>query len=210
MPATTRLVHVTGIETISEVLKGLPREMRARILATAVEEGAKPLVASAKQHLRRSVRTGALYMSVGKRVKEYEHTASAVAIVGPQRGYFRGREQVKKGESAQGAESPSHYAHLIEFGHHIAKGGSLRPQYNLVLTQTGAVSKNGKPIKRWKRGTIKAAAKGEKAGWVAARPFMRPAFMKTKGAVATALVRSISKGVERVRRESVKAGAHAA
>lgn len=181
--------NVTGIDGISAVLQGLPKEMRANILAQATDYAVDPMVDAMKRHARKSVRTGALYASIGKKTKKYPETPTAVTMVGPQRGYYkRGGRKVGAGESRQGSESPSHYAHLVEFGHAVRqpkKGTSIR------------------------KGTAKKAQAG-KLQWVAPRPFARPGFQQTQAIVARRLVEGIGNGVEKTRAKLVREGAHAA
>jgi len=209
---TQRLVHTTGLETIHAALEGLPRELREQILAHAVDAGAQPLIKHTKYYARRSVRTGALYLSIGRKVKKYPNDSTAVAIVGPQRGYFKNRARLSKLDRAslRGAESPSHYAHLVEFGHHQVVGGSSRAKYNLAPVSLGRVSKRGNAITRMKRVSVSEEGKGKKVSFVQPRPFMRPGFMRSKAEVRAALLNGISTGIEKARAKLVKQGAHAA
>jgi HK97 gp10 family phage protein len=212
MPRTVSR-NITGLDSISHVLQQLPVEIRGSILRDAVSAAAEPVKEAAKRNARRSVRTGALYASIEKKVVTAKglKSASATAIVGPSRDYFRkGGAKVKQtGGSVdrRGAEQPSRYAHLVEFGHHVVTGGSLKAQYSLSLVDTGKRTKTGKPVKRWKRAGVKTAAKGKSAGWVAPRPFMRPAFLATQSKTLQVMTQSISDGIERARRNLAKGAA---
>ena len=203
-----RLIHCTGNDLLAELLQQLPAEMRATILAEAVGGGAKIVVVAAKRYAKRSRQTGTLQASITHIVRKYPADGRAVAIVGPVvEGW--GRSATRK--ATKGVTTPAvKYAHLVEFGHIIAKGGSLRPEYTKTLQDTGQSSKSGKAIKRWKRSGIKVAAKGRVGGWVPAKPFMRPAFVTTQAAVSAALAMGVSVGIEKVRRKLVREGAHAA
>lgn len=180
--------NITGMAELSQVLQGLPKEMQTEILGTAVDIAAQPIVDAAKRNARRSVRTGALYASIDKKVKKYPSASTAVAIVGPSKGYFgHGGRKLGKDEDRRGSESPSRYASNVEFGHAVRqpkKGTSTR------------------------KGTALKSATGLQ--WVPPRPYMRPAFVSTQGLVARKLAEGIGDGVEKVRRKLVKQGAHAA
>jgi hypothetical protein len=204
-----RLVHTSGMEEISAVLRRIPEDLRTDITARAVEAGAKPMVEAAKRNARRSVRTGALYLALGDVVRKYPKNATAVAIVGVRRGYYRGRQRLEVGKDVlKGSESPSHYGHLVEFGHWAVSGGTRKATYSLKLVGIGKFSSKGKELKRWRRDKVLAQGKGKVVGWVAPRPYLRPAFLSTKQQVARAMHEEIMRGVQRSVRRLVKTGAH--
>lgn len=205
-----RLVHTTGLDTISGMLNAIPKDLRTEILAQAVAAGAKPIVIAAKRFAKRSQRTGAMREAIGSITRKYPYNATAVEIVGVTKGYYRGRKKLGKHDDRRGSESPSHYAHLVEFGHHAVAGGSLRAQYNKELVGIGKFSHKGNELKRWKRTTVRQAAKGRVVGWVAPKPFLRPAMLTTKNEVTRALTEGIAKGIEKTRAKLIKSGAHAA
>lgn len=183
--ANTVYRHIRGMDQVGAFLKQLPKDIATTILAEAASAGADVLIPVMKQYARRSVRTGALYASIGKRVIKYSSTPAAVAIVGPVRGYYRrGGVKVGEGESLAGSESPSHYAHLVEFGHiQTAKGGTIR------------------------KGTAKKVAAG-KMTFVAPRPFVRPAYQQSLRAMNRAMIEGLHRGIERTRKKMIKEGAH--
>lgn len=185
--AKTVYRHIKGMDQVGAFLQQLPNDISTTILAAAVDAGAEVLIPVVKLHARKSVRTGALFASIGKKVAKYPSAPAAVAIVGPQRGYFlRGGRRVGAGESRRGAESPSHYAHLVEFGHiQTARGGTIR------------------------QGTAKKVAAG-KLGFVAPRPFMRPAYQQSLRAINRAMIEGMKRGIERTRDKMISQGAHAA
>lgn len=207
-----RLIHVTGIETVSEILRAIPEELRSKITAQAVASAAKPVVVAAKRYAKRSERTGALREAIGARVRRYPDKGTAVAIVGVRRGYYKGSRRIDLRKEKKGkAESPSHYAHLVEFGHHMVTGGSARGKYSVKLVGTGRFSAtSGKEIKRWKRGALIAPGTGAVKSWVPAKPFLRPAWMTTKEAVKRELVRAIERGVNRELRRMAQSKRNAA
>lgn len=178
--ANTVYRHVKGIEGISAILQGLPKEMRTNFLGAAVDNGAKPVEVLAKRFARRSRDTGALEESIDHVVRKYPHTVTAVAVIGPAKSYYRGRRKLAKGEDRQGAAQPSRRAHLIEFGHH-----------------TRQPKKTGK-------------SKPGKIEWVPPQPFMRPAHMISGPQVLTAMQQSLGNSIERTRRRLIKQGIHVA
>lgn len=211
-----RLVHVTGLDGITAMLQGLPAEMRANIVADGVKRGAVPMEVAAKRFAKRSERTGWLRKSITTIVRKYPANGVAVAIIGPVvEGWRRGAQYDSDGnyftktKASKGYTSPSvRYAHLIEFGHHIAKGGSLRPKYTRVLTSV--VNPDGKTVRRWRRGVPSTEARGTVSGWVPAKPFMKPAFATTQSQVLSELYKGIEAGIEKTRTRLIKSGAHAA
>lgn len=174
------------ISTCSAVLQGLPREMRAHILGSATRAGIQPIKIAAKRYAKRSERTGALRDSITDKVKVYERRAIAVGLVGPERGYYRKGRKLGKNADRRGADSPSHYGHLVELGHHVVapvKGTSIR------------------------KGTAKGPAEGKKK-WVPAKPYLRPAGLTTRGQQSEEFYRGLNRGINAARNRLVKAGAH--
>lgn len=108
-------LSVTGLKEIDELLKGLPEQLKHRILQDAHADAAKPLINSAESKV--PVKTGGLRRSIGA-VKPSIKKAREIGLVkiGPRRG---GRYE-------------GYHGHLIEFGHRIVtkKGriiGATRP-----------------------------------------------------------------------------------
>lgn len=198
-----------GLAPLRGLLQALPREMRLSILRPALGKAAEPIRAAAKTFAPSA--TGALKESIAIKVLDGTD-ASGAALVGPDRGYYQKGKRVKDLSSLYGQErqKPANYAHLVEFGHVIATGGSLKATHALELVETGALSKHGKPLKRWKRGAITAAAKGRATGLVAPQPFMRPALIAGAPAAEAILTEEIGRGVERVRAAGIARDAHAA
>lgn len=119
-------------------------------------------------------RTGALRESIGAIVKTNKRTGDTYAIVGPRRGYYRGGAMIGKGEDGRGADVPANYAHMVEFGHQIV-----------------APKSEGK----------KSATGG---GFVAAKPFMRPALVASQSAIGDALVKGVQTGLAAALKRIVK------
>lgn len=206
----SRDVGITGMDTISEVLRQIPEDLRTDITARVVAAGAEPVVVAAKRYAKRSRRTGALHAAIGQIVKKYPNSATAVAIVGVKKGYYRGKSRLGSKDDRRGAESPSHYAHLVEFGHNAVVGGSSRPKYELQLVGIGKYSKKGNELKRWKRGKVIEVAKGKTVGWVPPKPFLRPALLTTRQLVTAAMHKQLERSIKNTRKRLIRIGAHAA
>jgi len=183
---STDLKYVKGIGDLSAVLRGLPEDMRSKILVRGVERAIAPILISAKRYAKRSERTGALRASLTTKVVNYPRDGRAVGLVGPERAYYRnGKKTGKLGSLFGAADRPANYAHLIEYGHHAVapiKGTSRRKK-------TALPTKNGRT-------------------WVAAKPFIRPALATTTAEQGEGFFQGIAVGVETTRRRLVESGAH--
>lgn len=207
--ATLPLKHFTGSDALSDALQAFPREMRNKILRTAMEEAVEPIKVAAKRYARRSRDTGATEASLDKKVINYPHDGVAVGMVGPTRDYFKGKKKLGRTDDRRGSEQPARRFHLLEFGHNIVVGGSSRDKFKLALVETGKFSKNGKPIKRWKRAGVASKAPGRVVGFVPARPILRPAVETTRDEVARRFFEGIDKGISQIRAKGIKEGSHA-
>jgi HK97 gp10 family phage protein len=134
-----------------------------------------PLVAAIKAYAPK--RTGALRESIGAIVKTNKRTGDTFAVVGPRRGYYRGGAIIGKGADGRGADVPANYAHLVEFGHH-----AVTP----------------------KKGTTRRKKTATSLGFIAAKPFMRPALTASRSAVGDELVKGVKAGLEAALKRIVK------
>ena len=174
----------TGLAGISEVLRALPRDVQAEIMRTALDVAAGPIEAYAKQFADASLDTGALKASITHVVRTYRAGLTSVALIGPGKGSYRAGLRIKKGGDFTKAGKPHKYAHLVEFGHRIVApkaGTTIRKHTATIL-----------------------------GGFVAAKPFMRPAVLAGEKATGETLAQGMARGIEKTRRRLVKAGAHAA
>lgn len=205
--ARSAIKNVVRLDGITEVLRGLPRDLQTQILATAVAEAARPIVQAAKRNAESSRRTGALQASISARVRKYKRDAVATAVVGPDRSYYAGVAKLRKGDDKRGAEQPSRYAHLVEFGHNVAKGGKLRDEY---VSEVALVrNSRGKLVRRRRRTErIRRFATGVVGGFVPAKPFLRPALLETSALAGANMLNGIRKGIERARAKLVRKGVH--
>jgi hypothetical protein len=120
--ARSASVRIEGAAELSAVLNAIPAEMRRDILAVAVAKASQPMVRAAKGFAQASVDTGALRRSLGSVVRKYKKGATAVAVVGARRGYYRDGVKLAKKADRRGSAMPAKYAHLVEFGHVAANG----------------------------------------------------------------------------------------
>lgn len=172
------LFKYKGLAEIRSVLKALPEEIQNKVLGVAMKRAAAPLVSAAKAFA--PTRTGALRKSISFIVRKGKK-GGAYAVVGPASGYYSGGAALGADADKRGAGSPAHYAHLVEYGHHVVaptKGTSLRKK------------------------NAKAAKNGTK--WVPAQPFMRPALLASHDAVANELAEGISEGITATLKRIVK------
>lgn len=161
---------ITGLDGISKILRGLPETMQTLILADGVEAAAKPIERAAKRLV--PVRTGALRMSIGHKVVRGKNAPFAMALIGPDRGSYRGGQRIAKGSDSRGADKPVNYAHLVEFGHIAVKP---------------------------RKGTSLRKKSAQTVGFVPARPFLRPAVIAAEVESINALAQGISSGIEKAR-----------
>jgi HK97 gp10 family phage protein len=166
---------IEGLAELRETLKGLSDDLQTVIITNAVRGAAKPVERYAKMLAPR--RTGALEASIGTVVRKSKKGASAYALVGPLRGYYRGGKRVTRGASNAGAGSPAHYAHLVEYGHATAKGA---------------------------KGTSLRKKTATVSGFVPPKPFMRPAAIMAAAATGAAMADGIRTGIEKAVRKHNK------
>ncbi len=112
--------------------------------------------------------TGALRKSITHALRKYPK--KTMVIIGPDRNYYEGGKKVKPGQWRKGQDRPANYAHLVEFGHvKVAR----------------------------KKGTSRRKGTAQEIGFVAARPFLRPAVWQNEKAAAQAFEIGVTKGLER-------------
>lgn len=192
-----------GTDELSATLKSIPLELRNEVLPRVMKRAADLVARRAKVFASDSRRTGALSSSIISLVRQYKN-GTVVGVAGPDNNYYRGRHKLSKKDNRIGAEQPRRYAHLIEHGHFIAKGGKLRDVFNKDLTWE--FSQSGKLRRRWRKTTVKEKATGTKGGFVAARPFMRPALLGATAAIRNEMVKGLDSALKSARRKGIKAG----
>jgi hypothetical protein len=175
MGHNTIYCQVTGMEELQRRLSLVDERVAKRVVPRALKKGAAPILAQAG-HFARTPRTatgmrfGGLAQSLGFVIRTYQQ--KTLCIMGP----LRDRVFTRLGKK----EVPANIAHLVEFGHRIAVGGSL------------ARSNRPEPRKRRKA----APRRGASGGFVQGQPFMRPAWDAGKSAAQTAIESELRTGIE--------------
>lgn len=111
---------------LQQTLKGIAEDVRADVLAISIQEAAKPLVRNIKKRV--PVRLGNLKASITAGVRKDKRRGTAKAYVGPEvSGRFKGGKRLNRAkDDLRGADQPSRYAHLVEFGHVNRNGGQTK------------------------------------------------------------------------------------
>jgi len=103
--------QIDGLGQVLARLQEADKKVRRKLLRQAVNEAGKIVLAAAKARVPKGA-TGQLRRSLGRKVKVYRSSGTAVAIVGPRKGY--------KIDVDGRAVDPVHYAHLVEYGRRAA------------------------------------------------------------------------------------------
>lgn len=85
-------------------MKELPERVYAKVVGQAANYAMTPVLKDARRRCPR--RDGLLAKSLGKKLKKYKRSGSAVVLVGPRKGF----------KDIQTGADPVNYAHLVEFG----------------------------------------------------------------------------------------------
>ena len=155
--------EVLGDKALQALLKELGPRIERKVTRGAMSDAAKPLVKAARRNAKARKVTGGLAKSAGKRVKTYTKDGVIYVAVG----YLW-----KKG---------GYHAHLVEFGHRIARGGTL--------SRIGKTGKKGE---------------GTAAGRVKGYPLLAPAFRQTRHKVQRII---FARHRARIEKEAVKLAA---
>ena len=114
---------ITGDKELKVRLESMGDAVTRRVLKSATAKAMTPVSKSAKANARKIKDTGLLAQSIGKKTKLYRRSDVAVAIVGPRAGFRK--SVVRRGQSRSVLADPGKYAHLVEFGHSIVRGGRV-------------------------------------------------------------------------------------
>lgn len=193
--------RIGGVPALISKLREIDVKVARKAQRQALNEAAKPILKDAKAMV--PIETKTLKKALGKKAKSFRGGLIMVVMIGVRKDK-KGKKlkhKRKVGTTKSGKDiyrNPINYAHLVEFGHRIVAGGSLRNSYNLTLQDTGKKSKSGKTLRRWKRSSVKATGKGSLTGHVAPRPFLRPALDKNKSQVKSTMRRGLSDALKQV------------
>ena len=170
--------YITGNKALAKTLRELGPRIERKVTRGACSAGVRPIVTAARQNARARKRTGGLAKSAGKRVKSYAKNGVVYVAVG----YLW-----KKG---------GYHAHLVEFGHRIAKGGTLAAER--ANPRTGKTRRAGMSKRTGARG------EGQIVGRVPGYPILAPAF---RSSVRTAKSLIIQQHKNRIEKEAAKLAA---
>ena len=140
-------VKVTGLKELSKALANLPKELQRGAESTALREGMKPVLKSARAKAPKD--TGLLKKAIGLTVRKGKK--GITARVGARTGF---RKQVMRNGRTVTAD-PAKYSHLVEYGtSHSAAKPFIRPA---VESNTAAINKG--IADGYEKGLSKAVAK---------------------------------------------------
>lgn len=166
---------IEGIEQALKNLSELTRTVRNKILRKAINGSSRLILNAAKALVPKG--NGMLKKSLGIRVQTYRASGTVVGIIGPRTGYKKtrqGKQQTAFGKKIkETGQNPAKYAHLVEFGR-----AEVRPSKKKVLSDGSTIY-----------GTV--------ARSVPPRPFLRPAFEQTRGAVVDLMAKLIDEELKK-------------
>lgn len=150
-----------GEAMLEKKLRLLPDKVQRKVTRRAVNLALTPVVKIARKLA--AVRSGLLRKAIAKKVKVYRKGETVLGMVGINFdlvGEWKGKKS-----------RPAKYAHLIEYGFRIVKGGSLKKR----ITALHAIV-----MKR-----------------VPARPFLRPAYEQGSGEMMQTLQSEMAAGISK-------------
>jgi HK97 gp10 family phage protein len=126
-------LKITGLKELEKSLNKLPKELQRQSETTALREGMKPVLKSARSLSGKSRDTGLLQKSIGMNVRKTRKGISA--RVGARTGYAK----TVKRNGKDVYSDPVKYAHLVEYGtSHSAAKPFIRPS---IESSTDAINK---------------------------------------------------------------------
>lgn len=119
--------RLEGVETALAALGEVARTVRNKVLRKAVNAASRLVLDAARALVPKD--TGMLRKSLGVRIQTYRGSGKVVAVIGPRTGYTRtrsGTQQTALGRKIkETGRNPSKYAHLVEYGHALVRGGKV-------------------------------------------------------------------------------------
>lgn len=112
-------ITLTGHRGLIKLLRQLPDDVYRKVVKKANDDVMRPVLREAKK-LTPSA-TGTLRRSLGIKTKLYPRRGVVFTLVGPRLGFGR---KVSTGGGKSGFREPTKYAHMVEDGHRIARGGT--------------------------------------------------------------------------------------
>jgi len=175
-------------EDLVKALKALPPAVFRRVARAANAKAMRPVVQKAKSLAAR--RSGLLRRSIGIKTKLYPKKLVVATVVGARANVMQ--ETVDPVTKQRRRQIPSKYAHLVEYGHRVARKGT-------TLLRSGETLKAGR-----RRARLEKRKLGVAAGFVPAKPFMRPAFDGLVPTITAVLRAEYAAAIEREHARSIK------
>ena len=154
-------IDLTGDKQLRAALAALPQKTLDKVVPQALTAVSKPIIAAARRNLTSHGLKGSGFLkkSIGKVIRKggkYRARGNVLLVIGarsPGQGATPGSGKWVFVDAKGKKHVPANYAHLIELGHRIAKGGKLTRK-----TRSGV-----------------RVGVGTSGGRVQAFPFLRPA-----------------------------------
>lgn len=218
-------LKVEGLPVILGRLSQVKPAKMNQIVRKGLEKAARVIVKAVKANLKPGGRkpsgydTGALRKSISFKVGTAKdgHT---YAVVGPQRAVkrshiYEGGRKIRTAtltkfggrlKGKQKGKDPANYAHLIEYGHRIAAGGTLtriqRPGWTPELVWSKRlktlVFKHGAPKRTARSKVTGEVGKGKSIGQVFGIGFMVAAYRATKDQAAAIIKQHMEEAIRKL------------
>jgi len=157
-------VQLHGMKQLAKTISRLPTELRRAAETTALRNGGKIILKSAKAHAKSSEDTGLLIKSLGVTVrkgKSGKERGIYTARIGPRTGFSRtiGVRKSGKNKGKPIKQDPSKYGHLVELGtSHSAAKPFIRPAVDSAGSDVVSAMAAG-----YEKGLTRAIAKAKRA-----------------------------------------------
>lgn len=185
MPNRLPRVTITGGKEFKALMKGLTEKELMPAARKGLRAVGMKTTRDARRHLRKNhgLETGLMKKALGIRaLKHYKKEGRLVMFLGPRKKGFQGTRPGSKTPHI-----PFYIAHLVEFGHRIAVGGTLdrvRPGSPFLTIGTGKVG-----------------------GFVKGRPFLRPAVDMNRNVFVTQLKNKLRDVLLKARVKTIRSNA---
>lgn len=172
-------VKLQGFQELAAALRDLPGNLGRNTLRSAVGAGAAEVRKAARENARRMADTGTLARSIySKQIREQSGPLRQVYFVGAR----QGKKLQKVGK--KGLSQDAYYARWVEFGHFSRTGSGGR---RLIRGTDRLQRKNQELADQVMAGSVR---------WIAAKPFLRPAFESRRSAAIDAIGDKIRQRLE--------------
>lgn len=185
---------VVGIKELAKVFEQLPERLERKVLRAALKAGSKPLLTRARARAQRLARHEWRTLSTGKRLRVaswQDHDPSSRTHLFETLG-TRPKTYTRSGVvylAAGPMYAGGQHGHLVEHGHRMVVGGTV-------------ARIKGKAIGKTRYAKNRAlTGRGRVVGQVKGKPFLRPAFEESQGAILDAIT---AECVAKVEKEAAK------